>query len=508
MLDSIKEEIKQRRNESLNIKRAVEEEKIRLEEQRRAAKSRNPLRKIKIIDKYSTNAEIKRDEKRLSEFRAKEEEIIAKARTERTKEIAQKNSRKIIIAVAILIVLIVSGTMTSRMLEHKKTMDKYNTAIHAIETEDYEVAVANLSEIEIEDSTQLLSFVKILANIDSYQNNPTDLVNDLDAVGKLNEKNEGVIKNYETLYLQATLLKEAEEKISLINNVEVDLDSKEQINEISEILSKISTDYIFLINKGKYDIATLTIENIEKGTPAGRVIKEIHELGAVSLESEEQIERIKELYNNLSANEKEFVTNISLLDDAETTISRLIKEKELKEKADKEEQERKAKEEAEAKEKAEKEAQKQAKYDAIMAEGFDALQTLFITVDNSYSIEEIKKLASKFGLVTNQQEDAGIDGMYLEVSTRPGVLGDGAEIWYKYEVDHATFGYSREGGVHMLSKEYYAQKQLVTVTHRYSNNEISTKNSIAGYYVKRVSETIKDYDSIEDALLYAINYED
>lgn len=155
----------------------------------------------------------------------------------------------------------------------------------------------------------------------------------------------------------------------------------------------------------------------------------------------------------------------------------------------------------------EKEAKKQEIMDAALEQGFDSLQTLFICVDDTYSIEEIALMAWQLNLIANEHEDDGIDGMYLDVSTKPGKRGEGLEEWYKYDVDHASFVFSRSGAPHIISKSYCAQEQLVTVTQWFSNGEISTKNDIAGHFVSRVPEYIKDYTTIEEALLYAINYE-
>lgn len=154
----------------------------------------------------------------------------------------------------------------------------------------------------------------------------------------------------------------------------------------------------------------------------------------------------------------------------------------------------------------EREAKKQKVMEAAIEQGFDSLQALFICVDDTYSVEEIDLMAWQLNLIANEREDEGIDGMYLEVATKPGERGEGLEEWYKYEVDHASFSFSRSGGSHIISKSYYAQEQLVTVTQRFSNGEISTKNDIAGHFVSRIPEYIKDYTTIEEALLYAINY--
>ena len=494
-MDSILKELEQRKRENENLQIAVEEEKRRIEEKQRKARERNPLRRIKIVDSISLKSEIKKKEKALQEFEAKEEAIIATIRKERSKQIARKHSGLIAIVAIGLIAVIVAGTFISRAITNKRILDQYNAAVDAIESEDYTLAISTLSGISIYDSETLLRYAQILSDVESYKEKPSELVEDLEQVGEFDSRNDAIKMQYNSICEQASIIKTLLFEIDRINNKDVYLDSKNKLDEIGSLLLLLDERFADYIDVSKYEKAMETISIIENETPAGKVIKEIHELDSVTLESGEILSAIRSDYYALSLKERELVVNIDYLQDAEKKYSDLVAKKEAEEKA-----------ELEAEKERERKRTIREALDKSVEAGFSDLQALYILVDETYSIDELQVLAKELGFVTNLQEDAGTDGMYLEVATENGWMGNGAEIWFDYDVDHATFMFSGRGNVY--SKTYCVIDTEVTVYYDFYDKQIAVVNDIAGHFARNYYERTTNYETIEEALTYAMNYKD
>ena len=69
MFNHLKDELKTRKIENKNLQNAIEQEKIRLQQERDTAK-KSILRKIKVIDTMKRKQEDKQNAKTLSDFAA------------------------------------------------------------------------------------------------------------------------------------------------------------------------------------------------------------------------------------------------------------------------------------------------------------------------------------------------------------------------------------------------------------------------------------------------------
>ncbi len=145
-----------------------------------------------------------------------------------------------------------------------------------------------------------------------------------------------------------------------------------------------------------------------------------------------------------------------------------------------------------------------------MKEGYNKLQSLYLQIDDSFTEDKITKIVEDNDLYMESYSVAGA-GMYqIDISETEGTMGAGAETWYQFDTDsiHLTLFADEDRGntVYVFSKDYYVIDNMMSVNYTFYDSELYTEGSIPGYS-GGTHETIDDWESIEDALKYALSYE-
>lgn len=354
MLNSIKEELKKRREEELAFKRAVENEKKRLEEKRFNAR-KSIIRKIKFVDNIKTQKEEQADAEAVAKFKLNERQKISSARKKRSAEIVKNNKKTIIVAVCICIALIVGGITAGVQIKKIKTENSYTTAVNFIIQEDYKSAKAELDGIDdYKDSDDLRSFCAVMNDLEGFYGNPEAAKTKLSSLSaiqdnKIEEMVEYAIKQC-TLACEVQAILDKIDNQTFIKAVSDISGAKESLKDIKNKLKAIDLKYAVMVDKITYEQLSDIVTNVEKKTDLGKTIVAIYNIGKVKLSKAEQIKDARKLYDNLADSDKEKVLNYKLLTKAETKLDSLIKEKEEAERIAKEEAEQKAREEKEARE--------------------------------------------------------------------------------------------------------------------------------------------------------------
>ena len=358
MFESVKKELSKRKTESAQIKSSVEAERKRLEEIRQHAKSKDPLRKIKVVDTIKTKSEKKKDEKALEEFERKETERVAKERTARYKQAAGNNKKKIAAGIAAVVIAVAGGTAVSKSAETNKINTQYDAGVAAILDGEYNSAKQSFSMIEKYDSDNLNKYATLLDKLDSYEGRPVDLLNDLEAIGRID--NEGVAAHYSNLKKQAELLVEVSNEIDSIDIKQLLDGHDEQLNSITRLISQLEPAFLRFINIENYEIAKSILYNLENDTAAGKVMLQINALGTITLDSQPIINEARAAYDALTPEDKALVVNLNDLSDAEGRYNVLVLLEEARLKAEQEAAEREAREKEEAERLAKEEADRKA----------------------------------------------------------------------------------------------------------------------------------------------------
>lgn len=358
IFDSLKREADNRKKEELAARSLVERERERIQKERQKAREqRNIIRKkIKFIDDIASNVEQKKDRKTLEEYREYQSRRIRKARTERRNRMLNRNINKISTSGIIVVAVVCSVILANGYIQNHKEMEKYNTAVEYILEEDYEQAEEILQELSIEDSEQLLAYSKVQEDIDHFSGNPESFQLKMEGVDNID--NEEVRAQITTASKQIDEVKKVQSKIDSIDPVKVTVESKEKVSTVLDQTSELDDRYVALVDMDNLESAETTINHLEKGDAVGQTITAINEIGDITLESNDSIDKARDLYDELDYDEKKDVANYVVLSTSERTLSKLEEEQEEKERAEAE----RAKQEAE--EKAAEEAEKKAKQEA------------------------------------------------------------------------------------------------------------------------------------------------
>ena len=139
MFNHLKDELKTRKIENKNLQNAIEQEKIRLQQERDTAK-KSILRKIKVIDNMKRKQEDKQNAKTLSDFAAQKKIELSAARAKRTREFTKAHARQFLLIIVgiITLSLVISGII--RIVNHAITVKNYKEAVTLIIDKNYSAA--------------------------------------------------------------------------------------------------------------------------------------------------------------------------------------------------------------------------------------------------------------------------------------------------------------------------------------------------------------------------------
>lgn len=363
VFDSLKEEAKKRKQENQDSADFIDRERERIRLKREEAREkRNIIRKkIKFVDDIVSKSEAKKDADELARIEEEQSEKIKRARAERRNRAIYRNKGKLAVSGVVCLAIIFGGWFTADKVQEHKELEKYNAAVEYILDENYEQAEEILQEVNWDDSSQLLAYAKVQQGIDSYSGEPDQFQTKLDRVDGID--NAEVRKQVLEAKEQVEEAEDIQNNIDRIVLSEMTLESKDKVDEISEQVSKVDERYEPLLDTEKLESAETAISHLEKEDAVGKMILAINEIGEVTLESEETIDKVRSSFNELKTTEKTEVVNVSVLRSAETTLSDLKREKEEKEREAKEqakrEADKKAKEQDEAEANREKEMDRQ-----------------------------------------------------------------------------------------------------------------------------------------------------
>ena len=138
---------------------------------------------------------------------------------------------------------------------------------------------------------------------------------------------------------QISLAVDVQGEIDLIDNTEIRLDAKEEVEQIGVEIDEMDNRYARLLDTDKYHEAVTTIDNLEGKTDVGEIILAIDAIGDVSLSSETEIKVIRSKYDDLTYSEQKEVINSGELILSENKLKKLKDEKAAKERAEKEKRE-------------------------------------------------------------------------------------------------------------------------------------------------------------------------
>lgn len=359
MFNHLKDELKTRKTENKNLQNAIEQEKIRLKQERDTAK-KSILRKIKVIDNMKRKQEDKQNEKALSDFTAQKKIELSAARTKRTQEFTKAHSRQFLLIIAgiITLSLVISGVI--RIVNHAKTAKNYKEAVTLIIDKNYAAAEKLLEGISYSDSDDLLCYARIEKSIDEQSCTIKNIYSFVQSIGTIS--NTQIQERFAQTTSGVRFAYEVQSLIDAIDLKTLPSDLRVKVETIDNSIGQVGARYSPLLETDTYELAKRVLYHIENNTDTGTVILAVSQLPeTISLADEAAIKEVRQKYDSLSDADKNDVCNIQILLSAESTLQTLVEEKTAAEKAAaeqaaKEAAEREAAEKA-AKEAAEKEAQ-------------------------------------------------------------------------------------------------------------------------------------------------------
>ena len=341
MIKDIKNELAKRKEEQKQLETIIENEKQLLKE-KREKESQGILHKSKTVHKIISNAAEKKDEKHIEAFIEEERRKLSEARALRKSEIIKVNKKKIILwcvaALAVIVAIFaIVGLINSHKEEQRKQEEKkaaeamnaqmieqYENAVALILEEKFNEAESTLKDTKVRDSEKLLEYVQFMQKLSDYQGNINDALAKVEGLAKF--ENSEVEKQRKNVVSNLKQAADIQNQIDAIVSADVDLSSKETISKIKEEIIELGEPYWDLLNLDKYDLAVKTIENIEQNNAVGQLIVAIRGLGTVTLDSESQVEELREKYSVLSASEKKQVVNYTTLLNARSRLDKLKKD--------------------------------------------------------------------------------------------------------------------------------------------------------------------------------------
>ena len=362
MFNHLKDELKTRKIENKNLQNAIEQEKIRLQQERDTAK-KSILRKIKVIDNMKRKQEEKQNAKTLSDFAAQKKTELSAARAKRTREFTKAHARQFLLIIVSIITLslVISGII--RIVNHAKTVKNYKEAVTLIIDKNYAAAEKLLEGISYSDSDDLLCYARIEKSIDEQSRTIKNIYSSVQSIGTISN-----IQIQERFAQTTSGVRFAYEVQSLIDAIELKTlpsDLRVKVETIDNSIGQVGARYSPLLETDTYELAKRVLYHIENNTDTGAVILAVSQLpGTISLADEATIKEVRQKYDSLSDSDKNDVCNIQILLSAESALQTLVEEKTAAERAAaeqaaKEAAEREAAEKV-ANEAAEKEAQNNA----------------------------------------------------------------------------------------------------------------------------------------------------
>ena len=362
MFNHLKDELKTRKIENKNLQNAIEQEKIRLQQERDTAK-KSILRKIKVIDTMKRKQEDKQNAKTLSDFAAQKKTELSAARAKRTREFTKAHARQFLLIIVSIITLslVISGII--RIVNHAKTVKNYKEAVTLIIDKNYAAAEKLLEGISYSDSDDLLCYARIEKSIDEQSRTIKNIYSSVQSIGTISN-----IQIQERFAQTTSGVRFAYEVQSLIDAIELKTlpsDLRVKVETIDNSIGQVGARYSPLLETDTYELAKRVLYHIENNTDTGAVILAVSQLpGTISLADEATIKEVRQKYDSLSDSDKNDVCNIQILLSAESALQTLVEEKTAAERAAaeqaaKEAAEREAAEKV-ANEAAEKEAQNNA----------------------------------------------------------------------------------------------------------------------------------------------------
>lgn len=364
MFNHLKDELKTRKIENKNLQNAIEQEKIRLQQERDTAK-KSILRKIKVIDNMKRKQEDKQNAKKLSDFAAQKKTELSAARAKRTREFTKAHARQFLLIIVgiITLSLVISGII--RIVNHAKTVKNYKEAVTLIIDKNYAAAEKLLEGISYSDSDDLLCYARIEKSIDEQSRTIKNIYSSVQSIGTISN-----IQIQERFAQTTSGVRFAYEVQSLIDAIELKTlpsDLRVKVETIDNSIGQVGARYSPLLETDTYELAKRVLYHIENNTDTGAVILAVSQLpGTISLADEATIKEVRQKYDSLSDADKNDVCNIQILLSAESALQTLVEEKTAAERAAaeqaaKEAAEREAAEKV-ANEAAEKEAQNNASF--------------------------------------------------------------------------------------------------------------------------------------------------
>ena len=362
MFNHLKDELKTRKIENKNLQNAIEQEKIRLQQERDTAK-KSILRKIKVIDNMKRKQEDKQNAKKLSDFAAQKKTELSAARAKRMREFTKAHARQFLVIIVgiITLSLVISGII--RIVNHAKTVKNYKEAVTLIIDKNYAAAEKLLEGISYSDSDDLLCYARIEKSIDEQSRTIKNIYSSVQSIGTISN-----IQIQERFAQTTSGVRFAYEVQSLIDAIELKTlpsDLRVKVETIDNSIGQVGARYSPLLETDTYELAKRVLYHIENNTDTGAVILAVSQLpGTISLADEATIKEVRQKYDSLSDADKNDVCNIQILLSAESALQTLVEEKTAAERAAaeqaaKEAAEREAAEKV-ANEAAEKEAQNNA----------------------------------------------------------------------------------------------------------------------------------------------------
>ena len=331
MFNHLKDELKTRKIENKNLQNAIEQEKIRLQQERDTAK-KSILRKIKVIDNMKRKQEDKQNAKTLSDFAAQKKIELSAARAKRTREFTKAHARQFLLIIVgiITLSLVISGII--RIVNHAITVKNYKEAVTLIIDKNYSAAEKLLEGISYSDSDDLLCYARIEKGIDEQSLTIKNIYSSVQSIGTISN-----IQIQERFAQTTSGVRFAYEVQSLIDAIDLKTlpsDLRVKVETIDNSIGQVGARYSPLLETDTYELAKRVLYHIENNTDTGAVILAVSQLPeTISLADEAAIKEVRQKYDSLSDTDKNDVCNIQILLSAESTLQTLVEEKTAAEKA-------------------------------------------------------------------------------------------------------------------------------------------------------------------------------
>lgn len=161
----------------------------------------------------------------------------------------------------------------------------------------------------------------------------------------------------------------------------------------------------------------------------------------------------------------------------------------------------------------EKDTAVEKKYQIKEQEGFNKLQSFYLQISDKDTENKVIKMAKANGF--NYEITSVMSGMEeIDISKSKGERGPGAEPWYMFKTDsiHLFMTTNDENEAddkyYVFSKDYYVRDTYMSVNYTFYDKELYTENRLPGYSEgAKEHEEIDTWNSVEEALKYALEYE-